>query len=111
MFSELGAALCFFFFVVPELTLAELVGFSVAAGSMEAIVLPFMKNPLQGTPLEGHAEETSAMASGTWRFNGRVLWRELWRLSFTPRPRVSCTSVMPPAILSRHCLRSQVLHP
>lgn len=57
-FSELGAALCFFLFVVPELTFAELIGFGVAAGSVEAIILPFMKNPLQGTPLEKHAEET-----------------------------------------------------
>ncbi len=56
--SELGAVLCFYLFVVPELTFAGLVGFGVASGSIEAIILPFMKNPLEGTPLEGHARET-----------------------------------------------------
>ena len=62
-FSELGAALVFFLFVVPELTFVELIGFSLAAGSVEAIILPFMKNPLEGTPLEAHAEETGKKAS------------------------------------------------
>lgn len=62
-FSELGAALGFFLFVVPELTFAELIGFGVAAGSVEAIILPFMKNPLEGTPLEAHAGETGRKAS------------------------------------------------
>lgn len=62
-FSELGAALGFFLFVVPELTFFELIGFGVAAGSVEAIILPFMKNPLEGTPLEAHAEETGRKAS------------------------------------------------
>lgn len=57
-FSELSAALCFFLFVVPRLTFAELIGFGLSAGSVEAIILPFMKNPFQGTPLEKHAEET-----------------------------------------------------
>ncbi len=60
--SELGAALVFFLFVVPKLTFVELIGFSLAAGSVEAIVLPFMKNPLEGTPLEAHAEETGKNA-------------------------------------------------
>lgn len=62
-FSELGAALGFFVFVVPELTFVELIGFGVAAGSVEAIILPFLKNPLEGTPLEAHAEETGKKAS------------------------------------------------
>ncbi len=57
-FSELGAALFFFIFVVKELTFAELIGFGVAAGSIEAIILPFMKNPLEGTPLQQHSDET-----------------------------------------------------
>ncbi len=61
--SELGAALGFFLFLLPKLTFAELIGFSVAAGSVEAIILPFMKNPLEGTPLESHAEETIKMGS------------------------------------------------
>ncbi len=55
--SELGATLCFFFFVTPELTLGELIGFGMAAGSIEAIILPFMKNPLEGTPLVDHSTE------------------------------------------------------
>ncbi len=62
-FSELGAALGFYLLVVPELTFAELIGFGVAAGSVEAIILPFIKNPLEGTPLEAHAEETIKKAS------------------------------------------------
>jgi len=49
--------------VVPELTFVELIGFGLAAGSVEAIILPFMKNPLEGTPLEAHAEETGKKAS------------------------------------------------
>lgn len=62
-FSELGAALGSLLFVVPELTFVELIGFGLAAGSVEAIILPFMKNPLEGTPLESHAEETGKKAS------------------------------------------------
>ncbi len=69
-FSELGAALGFFFFVVPDLTFAELIGFGVAAGSVEAIILPFMGNPLQRTPLETHAEEVSKKASE----NSAIQW-------------------------------------
>ncbi len=69
-FSELGAALGFFLFVVPDLTFAELIGFGVAAGSVEAIILPFMKNPLEGTPLESHAEETGEKTSG----NAAIQW-------------------------------------
>lgn len=57
-FSELGATLFFFIFVVKELSFAELIGFGIAAGSIEAIILPFMKNPLEGTPLEQHSDET-----------------------------------------------------
>lgn len=68
--AELGAALGFFLLAVPVLTPAELVGFGIAAGSIEAVILPFMNNPLQGTPLEEHAEETSRSASG----NTTVQW-------------------------------------
>jgi hypothetical protein len=39
-FSELGSAL------------PQLIGFGVAAGAVESIVLPFIGNPLIGTPLE-----------------------------------------------------------
>jgi len=68
--SELGAALAFFFFVVPDLTFAGLIGFGIAAGSVEAVILPFMKNPLEGTPLEAHAEETGKNASE----NMKIQW-------------------------------------
>lgn len=61
--SELGAALAFYFFVVPDLTFAKLVGFGIAAGSVEAVILPFMNNPLEGTPLEEHSEETNKSAA------------------------------------------------
>ena len=62
--SELGSALMFFMFVVPDLTLAQLVGFGVAAGSVEAVVLPFMRNPFQGTPLEHHADDLLGRTNG-----------------------------------------------
>ncbi|MCX6135851.1 MAG: hypothetical protein NTU47_18765 [Ignavibacteriales bacterium] len=55
--SELGTALLFFIFVVPKLTLVQLIGFALAAGAVEAIVLPFIENPLKGTPLEEHSSE------------------------------------------------------
>jgi hypothetical protein len=61
--SELGSAFLFFLFVVPELTLAQLIGFGAAAGAVEAIVLPFMGNPFEGTPLEGHSAEVEQRAS------------------------------------------------
>ena len=57
--SELGAALLFFLYVVPDLTFVQLIGFSVAAGAVEAIFLPFI-NPFKGTPLEEHAEKLFA---------------------------------------------------
>jgi len=56
-FSELGAAFAFFMLIVPKLSLAQLVGFGAGAGAVEAIMLPFIKNPLRGTPLEEHASE------------------------------------------------------
>ncbi len=55
--SELGAAVLFFVFVLPPLTLAQLIGFGVSAGAVEAIMLPFIQNPLKGTPLGEHASE------------------------------------------------------
>jgi len=61
--SELGSALLFFLFVVPQLSLAELIGFGAAAGAVEAIVLPFMGNPFEGTPLERHSDEVIQRAS------------------------------------------------
>jgi hypothetical protein len=40
-----------------------LIGFGAAAGAVEAIVLPFMGNPLAGTPLERHSDEVIQRAS------------------------------------------------
>ncbi len=68
--SELGASFLFFLYVVPDLTFAQLVGFGLASGSIEAIILPFMKNPLEGTPLEEHADETLKRSEG----KGAVQW-------------------------------------
>lgn len=73
-FSELGAAMFFYIFVVKELTLTELIGFGIAAGSIEAIILPFMKNPLQGTPLEQHSDETIKKSEE----NHIVQWMGVW---------------------------------
>jgi hypothetical protein len=61
--SELGAAFLFFVFVVPKLTLVQLIGFGAAAGAVEAIILPFMQNPLKGTPLEDHLSEVIKKSS------------------------------------------------
>ena len=53
-FSELGSAFIFFQFVLPDLSLPQLIGFGVAAGAVESIVLPFIGNPLSGTPPGKH---------------------------------------------------------
>jgi hypothetical protein len=64
--SELGASLLFFFFVVPDMTLVQLIGFGTAAGAAEAVMLPFIRNPLKGTPLEQHAEEVLERSFASW---------------------------------------------
>ncbi|HEY6951887.1 MAG TPA: hypothetical protein VI758_05735 [Bacteroidota bacterium] len=61
--AELGAALLFFIFVVPNLTLVQLIGFGTAAGAVEALMLPFIQNPLKGTPLEEHSSEVLQRSS------------------------------------------------
>jgi hypothetical protein len=61
--SELGAAYLFFLFVVPSLTLPQLIGFGTAAGAVEAIMLPFIHTPLKGTPLEAHSSEVFQRSS------------------------------------------------
>lgn len=62
--SELGAAALFFLFVVPKLSLTELIGFGAAAGIIEALVIPLMSivgiSVLGGTPVEKHAAEQQA---------------------------------------------------
>lgn len=40
--SELGAAALFFLFVLPRLSVPELIGFGAAAGIVEALVIPLM---------------------------------------------------------------------
>lgn len=55
--SELAPAAAFFVYVVPHLTWWQLVGFGVGAGAVEAIILPFLANPLKGTSLEEHAND------------------------------------------------------
>jgi hypothetical protein len=82
--SELGAAVLFFLFVLPELTFMQLVGFGVAAGSVEAVVLPFVRNPFQGTPLEQHANTVLSRAAGN---------RSLEWLSVLERFMASCTHI------------------
>lgn len=61
--SELGSAFLFFVFVIPELTLIQLIGFGTSAGAVEAIIIPFMQNPLKGTPLEDHASDVIQKSS------------------------------------------------
>ena len=62
--TELGAAAAFFVYVVPALTWWQVVGFGVGAGAVEAIMLPFISNPLKGTALEQHAEKVFRAAAG-----------------------------------------------
>lgn len=57
-------------FVVPKLTLVQLIGFGTAAGTVEAIILPFMQNPLKGTPLEAHSSEVIQKSSD----NSLIQW-------------------------------------
>lgn len=61
--SELGSAFLFFVLVVRTMTLTQLIGFGVAAGAVEAVMLPFIQNPLKGTPLEKHSSEVSERSS------------------------------------------------
>lgn len=63
--SELTAALLFFVFVVPDLNLTQLLGFGVSAGAVEAIMLPFIQNPLKGTPVGEHASEVINKSSSS----------------------------------------------
>jgi hypothetical protein len=67
--SELGAAALFFWLVIPELSLAELIGFGAAAGMVEALVIPLMSiggiDVLGGTPVEKNAAEQWQEAGAT----------------------------------------------
>lgn len=83
--SELGAAFLFFIFVVPELTLAELIGFGIAAGAVEAIMLPFIQNPLKGTPLEEHSSEVLQRSSA----NRLIPWMSVLERALALLPHVA----------------------
>jgi hypothetical protein len=68
--SELAPAALFFVYVVPRLTWWQLVGFGVGAGAVEAIMLPFLSNPLKGTSLERHADDVFSRSAT----NAGVQW-------------------------------------
>jgi hypothetical protein len=68
--AELGVAGLFFRFVLPPLTFPELVGFGLAAGAMEAIILPAIDRPFRGTPVGDHAGTVEAAG----RRNAIVAW-------------------------------------
>lgn len=68
--AELGSAFIFFYFVLPEnLTLPQLIGFGLAAGAVESIILPLMGNPLSGTPVKEQAENISKKSQSDNRLN------------------------------------------
>jgi len=72
--AELGSAFIFFYFVLPKnLTLPQLIGFGLAAGAVESIILPFMGNPLSGTPLTEHTETISKKSQS----DNRLKWMGL----------------------------------
>lgn len=63
--GEMGAAVVFLLFLLPDLTLVQAIGFGVGAGAVEAIVLPFI-NPFKGTPMESHAGSVPQTATTRW---------------------------------------------
>lgn len=68
--AELGSAYVFFYFVLPEnLTLPQIIGFGLAAGAVESIILPFMGNPLSGTPVTEHTENLFNKSKSDIRLN------------------------------------------
>ena len=68
--AELGSAFIFFYFVLPEdLTLPQIIGFGLAAGAVESIILPFMGNPLSGTPVKEQVDNFSVKAQSDNRLN------------------------------------------
>lgn len=76
--AELGAALLFFVFVVPNLSLVQLIGFGAAAAAVEAVMLPFMRNPLSGTPLEEHASEVIERSSSSTLVAWMSVMERIW---------------------------------
>lgn len=78
--SELGATIPFFVFVVPHLTFWQLVGFGVGAGALEAIMLPFMSNPLKGTKLEEHAADVFSASAGVWSVQSLSILERVWAM-------------------------------
>jgi hypothetical protein len=76
--AELGSAFIFFYFVLPEnLTLPQIIGFGLAAGAVESIILPFMGNPLSGTPVMEHTENLSKKSQSDNRLNWMGLFERI----------------------------------
>lgn len=103
--SELGAAALFFIFVLPRLTLPQLLGFGAGAGMVEAIMLPFIRNPLEGTVLERHAAETIERSSENavvqWLSVLERVWATLLQVSSRALVYFSVVSGNPvPAVLA-----------
>jgi len=88
--SELGAALLFFFFVVPDMTLAQVIGFGTAAGAAEAVMLPFIGNPLKGTPLEEHSAELLERSSA----NKLIEWMSVVERMLAMFPHVAARGLL-----------------
>lgn len=78
--SELGAAAAFFVYVLPHLTYWQLIGFGVGAGAVEAIMLPFISNPFQGTKLGEHADEVFRSSAGDWRIQSMSVVERVWAM-------------------------------
>lgn len=89
-FSELGSALIFFIFVLPDLPLVQLIGFGLAAGAIESIVLPFIGNPLSGTPLEQHTLELEQRISS----NLSIQWMGVLERFIAMIMHVSCRGLI-----------------
>ena len=88
--SELGAAFLFFVFVVPKLTLVQLIGFGAAAGAVEAIMLPFIQNPLKGTPLEEHTSEVIQRSSAS----SLIQWMSVLERALALSPHVAARGLV-----------------
>ncbi len=88
--SELGAAFLFFIFVVPQLTLVQLIGFGTAAGAVEAIMLPFIQSPLKGTPLEEHSSEFIQRSSS----NRLIPWMSALERALALLPHVAARGLV-----------------
>jgi hypothetical protein len=89
-YRSLARPLLFFIFVIPDMTLAQLIGFGVAAGAVEAIMLPFIQNPLKGTPLEDHSSEVILRSSG----NKLIPWMSVLERALAMFPHVAARGLV-----------------